>query len=137
MNEATKVFRGIESAALKTRDNSLQRVGILSPGDFVSQGDINIWCLPEIPEGAIKVAVEAQIAPGTTRGSRHCIKQSDLSKVTQYKLNNSNAIQGPIFELHSPITIEHPEHGDQVHSSRFIFISYQRRFSDELERVLD
>lgn len=106
-------------------------------GDYSYQGDIVIWYLPKLPEGVIQVFTVAQLAPGTTRGSRHCIRQSDLPKVEQFQLKNPNPLQGPILKLSAPIVIEHPEHKHQQISAQFVAITYQRKHSDELRRVAD
>ena len=134
---AVDVFVQIEQHSQQNKDDSKQIVEHLLPGEFAAQGDINIWRLESIPSDAVEVPVQAQLASGSTMGSRHCIKQSDLNKVKQYRLPNPNELQGPILELSGPITIEHPEHGDQVHHSKILFISYQRKFADDLRRIAD
>jgi len=138
MTTAVETLQDIQEFARLNSDDSLQVVPPLKVGEYTAQGDINIWHLDKLPEGIEEVPTVAQLAPGTARGSRHCIKQADLVNVTQYKLKDANALQGPIFELSGPITIEHPEHGDQLwQHSKYIFITYQRRYSEDLQRIAD
>lgn len=119
-------------------DDSLKKIPAnLKPGTFASQGDVNFIILEKLPLGCVQVPVVAQLAPGTTRGSRHCIKQSDLHKVKAYRLPNPNPIQGPILEFLEEVTIEHPEHGDQLWPPCIVAVTYQRKHAEELRRVQD
>jgi len=137
MESAVETLKNIENFAKTNSCDSLQVVPQLKLGEYVAQGDINIWHLDRLPEAAKQVPTVAQLAPGNSRGSRHCIKKDDLKNVIQYSLPKPNALQGPIFELLTPVTIEHPEHGDQTHSSKYIAITYQRRYAEDLRQITD
>jgi hypothetical protein len=106
-------------------------------GQYVAQGDLNIWSLPELPKATVPAAINPQLAPGTTRGSRHCIKSSDLKNVEFYRLENATALHGPVLRFLQPVTIEHPEHGDQLWPAGIVAITYQRLHALELKRNAD
>lgn len=138
MNTATETLSSIHSHGKKVADDSLRIV----PDDFPSgqpipQGDINIWRLPQLPPNVVEATPSLQLAPGTTRGSRHCIKASDLSKCKFFKLPTPNPLQGPIIVFCEPVTIEHPEHGNQLWPAAVVAITYQRRHADEIRRIQD
>jgi hypothetical protein len=118
-------------------DDSFKAIPQLKSGEFVSQGDINFICLTTIPKDAVLIPTPQQLAPGNSRGSRHCIKASDLHKVKAYRLPNPNPIQGPILEFLGEVTIEHPEHGDQLWTPCIVAVTYQRKHAEELRRVQD
>lgn len=138
MKSAIKTISEIQRHGLKTADDSLKIIPEDFPvGQYIPQGDINIWRLPEVPANAIDSVTHAQLAPGTTRGSRHVIKSDDLSKCKFFSLPSSNELQGPIIIFTEPVTIEHPEHGDQLWPACVVAITYQRRHADEVRRVQD
>lgn len=103
----------------------------------VAQGDINLWLLPNLPDNAIEADPNCQLAPGTTRGSRHCIAQSDMPHVKFYRLTDPNPLQGGIMVFDREVTIEHPEHGNQIWPAGIIAVTYQRRHAAEVKRSQD
>lgn len=140
MQTAIEVLQQIDQhAANNDQKGLLYEVPEVKVGQPIPQGDINIWHLDKLPEDVKPVPTVAQLAPGSTRGSRHCIRQQDLANLAQqYKFNDPNALQGPIFELNGPIVIEHPEHDDQLwRHSKYIAITYQRRYAEDLKRIAD
>jgi len=106
-------------------------------GQYLPQGDINILRLDKVPDGMVRVAPTAQLAPGTSRGSRHCIKAEDLQYCTFYGFLDANPLEGPVIVFNRSITIEHPEHRDYVWPAGAIAIGYQRRYADEIRRTQD
>lgn len=124
-----------QSASQKMRPEPRQ-VGALADYDFTRQGDVYIYRLPKAPLDATRVKnPAAQVAPGETQGSRHCI--DDVSKVQVYRLQNPNALQGPIIDAPLGFTLEHPEHGHQVFPAGCYMITFQRAHALELRRVVD
>jgi hypothetical protein len=101
------------------------------------QGDINILRLAAVPEGMVQVEKQAQLAPGTSRGSRHCIKAEDLKHCTFYAFLDANPLEGPVIVMDDTTTIEHPEHRDYVFPAGVVAIGYQRRLGDEIRRTQD
>jgi hypothetical protein len=106
-------------------------------GQYLPQGDINIMRLAAVPEGMVETEKKAQLAPGKSRGSRHCIKAEDLQHCTFYTFSDANPLEGPVIVMDRPTTIEHPEHRDYVWPAGVVAIGYQRRFADELRRSQD
>jgi hypothetical protein len=106
-------------------------------GQYLPQGDINIMRLAAVPEGMVETEKKAQLAPGKSRGSRHCIKAEDLQHCTFYTFLDANPLEGPVIVMDRPTTIEHPEHRDYVWPAGVVAIGYQRRFADELRRSQD
>ncbi len=105
------------------------------------QGDVRIIRLPdnfvkEYVNDLKEVSFNAQVAPGTTRGSRHEINTT--GGVKMYKLANGNAVDGPIIEADDPVTITHPEHGNvcNLPAGCYAFPG-QRTFAEELKRTRD
>ena len=138
MTTAIKMLARIHEYGINTADNSLRIIPNGFPiGQYIPQGDVNIFRLPQVPESAILAKLSAQLAPGTTRGSRHCIKADDLGKCEFFRLPNANPLQGPIIVFQKSVTIEHPEHGDQLWPPCVVAITYQRRYADEIKRIQD
>lgn len=138
MTTATETMATIRDHGKKVADASLKVVGSLAPGDFVAQGDVMLWRLKKLPVGCLPVdRPETQLAPGTTKGSRHCVRQTDMSHCKFYRLKDSNALQGPIIKADKPFLVEHPEHGDQQLPEGIWAVTYQRAHADELRRVAD
>lgn len=138
MKTAVEVLKQVHSHGKENADNSLRVIPKnFLVGHHVPQGDINIWRLREVPPTAVSAHSFAQLAPGTTRGSRHCIKASDLGKCIFFRLPNPSPLQGPIIVFTESVTIEHPEHGDQIWPICVVAITYQRRYADEIRRIQD
>lgn len=106
-------------------------------GQYLPQGDINILRLAVVPKGMVKIEKQAQLAPGSSLGSRHCIKSEDLAHCTFYAFLDANPLEGPIIVFEKSVTIEHPEHRDYVWPAGVVAISYQRRHADEIRRSKD
>jgi hypothetical protein len=106
-------------------------------GQYLPQGDINILRLASVPKGMVQVEKSAQLAPGTSRGSRHCIKAEDLEHCTFYNFLDANPLEGPVIVMDAPTTIEHPEHRDYVWPPGVVAVGYQRRLADEIRRSQD
>jgi hypothetical protein len=134
--KATTVIKEIHDHGKSVANDSTVQV---KPeiGVSVAQGDINLWLLPNLPENAIESHPNCQLAPGTTRGSRHCIKAEDMDAVKFYRLPNPNPLQGGIMVFDRAVTIEHPEHGNQIWPAGIVAVTYQRRHAIELKRSQD
>jgi len=101
------------------------------------QGDIYLWKLAGLPEDAIEVEPYRQLAPGATRGSRHCLDA--LTGVRMFHRRTPGPLDGPILWLSVPRTLTHPTHGDIVGlpAGAILKITYQRLYADEVRRVED
>lgn len=113
--------------------------------ETTAQGDINITrlqSLEDLPKYK-EVKPFSQLAPGTSKGSRHCIDLDTCfnsnGELTAkfYNLITPNPIQGPVFENTQETLITHPEHGDQVLPPGLYFVSYQTQHAEELKRIQD
>ena len=136
---ATEIFNQIKVHGQSSADATTKTIlpEILFPGKYVAQGDINIWPLESLPESVQPAQPERQLAPGTTRGSRHCICEKSMHYVEFYKLPHPNPLQGPILVFNDYVTIEHPEHGNQIWPPSVVAITYQRRYADKIRRIQD
>jgi len=136
MKTVIETIQEIHDFGNKVADDSLK---VIAPivGVPVAQGDINLWLLPKLPDGVVEALPDPQLAPGTTRGSRHCIRQSDMKHTKFYGLANPNPLQGPILVFEKETTIEHPEHGDQLWPAGVVAVTYQRRHAEEIRRSQD
>lgn len=138
MTTATETMQKILDQGQQQADGSPKQVGELSPGDHVAQGDVLFWKLGNLPNSTEVIEEpEAQLAPGTTKGSRHCVRLDDMKNCVFHKLERPNALQGPIIESKGSFTVEHPEHGDITFPPGNWAVTYQRAFAEELKRILD
>lgn len=138
MNDATKVMNQMTELAKRTADDSCQTIGSLSEGEHTVQGDVIFWPLTRMPAEckAIK-SPSRQLAEGDTKGSRHCIAKDAMPHCQLFSLPRPNALQGPIIVSDKNITIEHPEHGNQVLPPGNHLVTYQRAYAEELRRIED
>ena len=136
MQTAEKEIAAIQSHAEEIRNDGAHTIATASPGDTWAQGDVGIVCLAKLPDGCRRdPRPNAQLAPGQTQGSRHCL--ADLSSVDLYRLQDRTPLDGPIIEAPKGCTITHPEHGDVTFPPGVYGVIYQRAYADELRRVQD
>lgn len=137
MQTATKSFNAVKKSAEAIRNDATQRFPeAASAGDTWRQGDLYIEKLDAVPRGAVlEKKPQAQLAPGTTQGSRHIL--DSLRGVTVYRLESPSVLDGPILDVATERTVTHPEHGDCVLPPGVYGIFYQRAYADELRRQQD
>lgn len=111
--------------------------GAMSAGDMHRQGDVYITRLDALPADAVKAEKQAQLAPGTTQGSRHVINAAHMRHCEFFALRQPTPLQGPIIRAKKPVEIQHPEHGHVTVPPGVYGITYQRQLADELRRVAD
>ena len=104
-------------------------------GDYVRQGDVYITLRSQIPSDCSESDHGLQLAPGTTKGSRHLLDSGE--GVTFYVRQEPTVLQGPFLRLDCERVLKHPEHGDWKLPPGLYEITYQRVHADELRRVLD
>lgn len=135
MITAQQALVSIQNRVEEIKNGELQNFPeAASVGDFARQGDLYITKLESIPAGAKSIPFAAQLAPGTSRGSRHCL---DNSNVRMYSVANAGPLDGPVIDVKQEVTVTHPEHGDFRLPCGVYKITYQRAFADELRRVRD
>ena len=88
-----------------------------------------------VPSGFKPTKPATQLAPGTTKGSRHILDSVD--GVAFYADPQADVLTGPVIETECERTVTHPEHGDVVLPAGVYAITYQRAYADELRRVAD
>jgi hypothetical protein len=133
---AEKTLKQIQRHAEKIKNDEAHTLVDMTPGDMWAQGDVGLICLAALPKGCVlEKKPSAQLAPGTTQGSRHCI--TDLSSVRLHRLADPTPLDGPIIEAPSGVTVDHPEHGSISLPPGLYGCVYQRAFSDDLRRVQD
>lgn len=137
MSQVETLINQILEHGQNNADDSLKVIPQLQPWQHTSQGDVDFVLLPSRPERVAKASPVSQLAPGTSKGSRHCIRLEDVAKIQFWKLPNPNPLQGLILEFAEPIVIEHPEHGDQQLHAGVWFVKFQRRHADEVKRIAD
>ncbi len=137
MKTATEIINQIQSYGEQTANDSTIRI-VPEVGKYAAQGDVNFIFLPKVPKGAVSAEPVIQLAPGNSKGSRHCIRLADINHVQFFKLPNPNPLQGPILVFNEETMIEHPEHGNHVYpKGSIVAVTYQRRYAEELRRVED
>lgn len=133
---AEKEFTRIQRHAEKIRNDESHTIETMSAGDMWAQGDIGLVCLAALPKNCEPIKnPSAQLAPGTTQGSRHCI--ADMATVRLLKLTDATPLDGPIIDAPQGVTVAHPEHGDVSLPPGVYGCVYQRAYADELRRVRD
>lgn len=127
-----EIRRSVESI----KSGHTQRFSVAaSDGDCFRQGDIYVTFRESIPDGCERSDAVSQLAPGTTKGSRHIL--DSLDGIDLYAKKNPNALDGPVLKTSKERTITHPEHGDVVIPPGVYEITYQRAMAKELKRVAD
>jgi len=134
--KAAAAFNEVLRQAESIRNDDHHTVKTMSPGDAWAQGDLGLVALESLPANCKRDPnPSAQLAPGDTQGSRHCV--DDLSTVTLYRLGNPTPLDGPIIDAPAGVRVNHPEHGDVTLPPGVYAVVYQRAFADELRAVQD
>lgn len=134
---AVKELKSIRKSVEEIKNDKLQRFPeAASDGDTFRQGDVYITFRESLPAGWVAVEKpNAQLAPGTTQGSRHIL--DSLDGVKQFARSRPTGLQGPVLVLEKERIVTHPEHGDVSLPPGCYAITYQRAFAQELRRVAD
>lgn len=110
-----------------------------SPWDYCRQGDVYCTALACVPRNTVRVSSPVlQLAPGTTRGSRHCL--DSLAGIEVYAYKEPSEFDGPILKFNEERTITHPQHGNWIFpAGSIVAVSYQRTQDalDRAQRVAD
>ena len=136
---AAEVIEEILAHGIQHANDSAQRPNLIANGAPSAQGDINIWkvdSLEDLPKLTPCDPV-LQLAPGTSRGSRHCLDIDSIQNAKFYKVTRANALQGPVWVNEQETLVTHPEHGDQLLAPGIYFVTYQRQHAEELRRIAD
>lgn len=135
------MLENLTADAEKIRNTDPQNLSTMEAGDDFHQGDVRVRKLPgnfvkKNVSLLTKVALEMQLAPGVTQGSRHLLQHANGVKM--FRLTNATPLDGPIVEISEPNGVTHPEHGDVIELPAGCYaFPGQRQFADELKRALD
>jgi len=117
----------------RTHNAEARMVRTIPIGHHVRQGDIFLTRIATLPEG-LKQTTERQLAPGTTKGSRHILSGSAVA----YTRTNGDVLEGPVVVGKERFVVEHPEHGNASIPRGVYSCTYQRDFAkEERARVMD
>lgn len=136
---ASEVIEEILAHGLQHANDAAQRPVLIANGNPSAQGDINIWkvdSLDDLPS-LEECKPFYQLAPGETRGSRHCLDEDSVKGATFYKLTKPTALQGGVWVNEAETLVTHPEHGNQLLDPGIYFVTYQRQYAEELRRIAD
>lgn len=132
---AEKTFNEIHEAAEQIKKTETQHFPeAASFGEKFRQGDIYIALLETVPPQFDATDVITQLAPGTTKGSRHILSHDEIEMFVN---KQADVLTGPVFKCDKPVTVTHLEHADVVLPPGTYGITYQRMFATELRRALD
>lgn len=144
-------FTKIVAAAEAIQNDELARIGTVSLGDVVRQGDLYIVSIGGLPRTTRRLK-SGQLAPGNSRGARHFL----LGDFEIYEPDRDHVIAliaraiapksfqsyvpliGPVFRTRGEVEVDHPEHGNRILPAGECFaVVYQRAFGVEVRPVLD
>lgn len=146
--EILEAYQSVVDSAEAIRNDEHASVEVFSTGDVLRQGDLYLTCLGAAPTRAGKYTGR-QLAPGTTQGSRHVVvgdcelytpDESDaVAKLNQVvpATKGHRQFTGPVIVAKSPVTIEHPEHGDRTIPSGVYLVTFQKVWANEIRRTQD
>jgi hypothetical protein len=119
------------------------RVASIDPYTTSAQGDVNFTRLPWLPELAAGV-IDAQLAPGHSRGSRHVILHDHMEHTQFYRrgeVGGSSAnrdILGPVIFCTKDTIVTHPEHKWMLLAAGAWGVTYQQAMQgDRVGRAID
>lgn len=133
--QVADALRRIDAHAEQIKNDESHTLGALSRADTWAQGDVGLVVLDELPDNCEKIAAVPQLAPGSTRGSRHCLVS--LTGITMYRMNKATPLDGPIIESLFGFEIDHPDHGNVICPPGIYGVVYQRQYAEDLRAVQD
>jgi hypothetical protein len=146
---AQAAYAEVARAAEAIRSDAHEAIATMSPGDVVRQGDLYITCLDSEPPDGVPAGTR-QLAPGTTRGSRHIVEgDCDVLRVPDAAAIAAlrrvipgvapRQFVGPVIRARGPVRLTHPEHGDRtLPGDACYLVTYQRSWSPlTMRRQLD
>ena len=156
MTSVTEVVNRIQKSAEKIISDQTQKVGTVSVGDAIRQGDIYPVCIGSLPKSAKRANIY-QLAPGNSQGSRHILDTEacevytadpeEVISLIKKAMNNQgkyldqlrSQLIGPLFVFRKEEQeLTHPQHGNFVLPEGEVFATvYQRAWAEEVRRQLD
>lgn len=111
----------------------------MSPGDMLPQGDIGLLMLASLPPGCSSIAWpdgDMQLAPGTSKGSRHCVPAKYRDVVAFYRISDGDQLSDMVIEATGPFDLTHPEHADHLGYPAGTY-RVRHQMNAQRERVID
>ncbi len=129
--KAREVLRTIQEEA-KGHESDLRFVRVCGPGDEIRQGDIYLYPLAEPPDAQDEgpELSDRQLAPGTTKGSRHIMTEG----ARVYRQYSRDPLAGPFVNARRRVVLTHPEHADISLPAGWYEVRYQRDYSGPAPR---
>jgi len=142
MSGSVMMDKEIEAMQTLTEEIDLSKAVQVPPlemGDIFPQGDIALTMIKSLPSKKTPVSWaggDMQLAPGTTRGSRHCIPGKFSSDVSIYRINDGDVLSDLVLEARAPFDLTHPEHADHLgYLAGFYRVVHQQ--NEQRQRILD
>lgn len=131
-----------------TADPSVRESRGMVPGEVIHQGDVYLFMVEQhsdvykyhkslkAVDNVGEITSNMQLAPGTTKGSRHILKGEGLTVYNPPE--GCSALEGPYFEATEDFVLTHPEHADHLLGPGKYVCIYQRDWAaEEMRRVMD
>jgi hypothetical protein len=121
MNNINTIVRQIETQS-DSHTSDLRFIRDIQINEVIRQGDVYIQRVDnDYPKGDI--IENWQLAPGTSKGSRHIVEAGD--HVTIHTLESNDILHGPVIVARERWTVTHPEHADCSIPSGTYRVGYQ------------
>lgn len=132
---AIEAHEKIQNKATKTLKKDIV-IKSMKIGEFVRQGDVYITRI-ECITGSKKI-FNPQLAPGTTKGSRHTVEVGGGVNLFKGYVGKDipDAVKGPQVQSDKEFKVSHPEHVDCILPAGDYQVTYQLDWSRQ-ERVRD
>jgi len=103
-DQCRQAFGEVLQHAEKIKNDNAHRVEVMDVGDIWAQGDVGLVRIERLPVGAVPIkSPSAQLAPGVTQGSRHCI--ADLASCRLFMLPDASPLDGPVIDAPEGLTV--------------------------------
>lgn len=140
MQDLKTAVKELREASDEAIDNGqpVQIPAAIAPGDMLPQGDVGLLMLSEIPHAATRLPCPdgGQLAPGTSKGSRHCIPQEFWKSLTFYRISDGDELSDIVIEASKPFDLVHPEHADHLGYPAGVYrVRHQQ--NEQRQRVID
>lgn len=136
MSQVNALMQQIEKQAASHKNDD-RFAHVVQIGEIIRQGDIYIERVEE-SETRGKATKEVQLAPGTSKGSRHILRELGAGTVSVFESGISDPLAGPVVCATERFEVTHPEHPNFSIPSGTYKITYQRDYAmEERARVRD
>lgn len=135
MTNIATAAKALEASAQEAIDNGAAvDCGHLNVGEGFAQGDVAMVLLAAVPTGATPTTRpdNGQVAPGTSKGSRHLIEDVDAKFFT---VNDGNPLSDLVVSCERSFVLSHPEHANVTFDPGTYRVVHQQ--NEARERVRD